>query len=35
VHVAVSKDFKVTGVDQGGPPQGASPNADQPGTQTT
>jgi len=25
VHVRVSKDFKVTGVDQGGPPSGGAP----------
>src|SRR4051794_3098089 len=28
VHVAVSKDFKVLGVDQGGPPAGATPPQD-------
>jgi hypothetical protein len=38
LHVGVSKDFKITGIDAGGPPRGAAPPQGAPappGSQTT
>jgi hypothetical protein len=34
VHVLVSKDFKVTGVQQGGPPSGAAPQGTSQGSRS-
>ncbi len=34
VHVAVSKDFKVTGTEQGGPPMGGTPGATPPSVES-
>ena len=35
VHVLVSKDFKVTGTQQGGPPSGAAPSGQAPPASTS